>query len=129
MVDKQSCLDPKIAFKNLDTFVNCVDLWGDRNYYSRSSIARNKDNPFVQVFDSCIAEYCQFPQSDLGGCSNRGYLDSLSDETIDIHLRSSLSALECDVVNRDVDADIAGPGVCSSALPPFPIARHEMGRN
>lgn len=117
-MDQQSCLNPKTAFNDLYTFVECFNLWSDGRRDNEIYIVERQNNPFGQAISSCITEYCLNPQEDLGGCGDH-----------DLHRNSSLgvimqpvksfSSVDCATVNGEVDKDIAGPGVCFAK--PFTI--------
>lgn len=117
-MDKQSCLDPTIAFSDLYAFTDCVTAWSDQRTVEGKFLTRNGSNPFVKVVDSCITEYCLNPQSDLDGCS--GSSNITTGVMGIIQPMGSFSAHECLSVNNEMDLDIAGPGVSSCLGLPCP---------
>lgn len=111
MLDKQSCLDPKVSFQNLDVFVDCFALWSDFADDPYVAISGRENNPFAQVITSCFAEYCLNPQEDLGGCGPHSFSANASMTAI-VHPTKMFSALDCGTLNAEMNTDIAGPGVC-----------------
>lgn len=123
-MDKSQCLDPGVAFKNFDNFVECFYKWSDKtidNSLEAAIIDAQSNNTFAHVITSCITKYCERPDKDIGGCGYNGPLL----ETYEIMLQPDVIFIShgCHGLNSDVNSDVAGPGVrcLSSVLLSFSI--------
>jgi hypothetical protein len=112
----QICTDPKLLFSYWGTITGCLN-WSplDRvvSVEVSSQVELNRTHLIaIDLINSCMKEYCEFPDPDLGGCN----YTNITDPARRAHwMDSAMFAFEetsgaCDVV-RTVNSDLGGPGV------------------
>lgn len=112
------CSNASWVFKSFDRLAYCFNTFG--------GVA--DANPFTNVVNQCLNDYCQSPYPQLGGCGDWSGSMPLNFEVVNpgYQYYNGYSFFEnsqtCVNINKDVNPDIAGPGV-SPLHPQFGILR------
>lgn len=133
---KIACLEPSYALRDFETFSNCFYSWitdttttaatPDHSVVPSVSV----DSPFGDLIYTCLMDYCN---STDNGCAV--FVDRDQFYQLGLQPRVCFISEACDVSKNDmiieVNADIAGPGVCFLFItcpiyPPLPIALYVM---
>ncbi|TWU78243.1 hypothetical protein ED733_008109 [Metarhizium rileyi] len=108
---QRNCSEPKYVFQSFDSLYGCYKDFG--------GIANS--NPFAQVVNTCLNDYCNNTFPELGGCAK---WTQPTDLNFTISYHSSLflgytsfnNEAACEGVKGEVNSDLAGPGVFTSYM-------------
>jgi len=100
------CLQPKQFFSSGAAITQCFNLAAYGKFNNSGSCNESAASPLVHLFDTCMQNYCQHEDQELGGCNYTSISTSIcsGDDYI-------WQPLLCDKVSTSVNADIGGIGV------------------
>jgi hypothetical protein len=102
------CLQPKQFFSSGAAISQCFNLAAYGNAFNpRGSCNESAASPLVHLFDTCMQNYCQHEDQELGDCNYTSISTSICSD--DDGIWHTL----CDKVSTSVNADIGGIGVSS----------------
>jgi hypothetical protein len=102
------CLQPNQFFSSGWAITQCLNLaaYGDASNTS-GFCNESAASPLVNLFDTCMQNYCQHEDKELGGCNYTSISTAIcSDDGI-------FATTLCNNVSASVNADIGGIGVSS----------------
>lgn len=105
------CLQPNGLFSSLDTLDHCFNQAAYGNPEGNSSAPCNAStvSPLVQLFDTCMQNYCQQEDKELRGCPYTSISTTICNQDGSIYFEQLPNL--CDSVSASVNADIGGIGV------------------
>jgi hypothetical protein len=108
------CLQPTLFFSSGNTIDQCLSLAAYGNAYEiyddevvygiNSYCNTSAASPLVQLFDTCMQNYCQQEDEELGGCNYTSISTTICSN-------NSIWLTLCGNVSASVNADIGGIGV------------------
>jgi hypothetical protein len=99
-------LQPKQFFSSGAAITQCFTLAAYGKFNNSGSCNESAASPLVHLFDTCMQNYCQHEDQELGGCNYTSISTSICSGDDDIW-----QPLLCDKVSTSVNADIGGIGV------------------
>ncbi|KAE9372617.1 hypothetical protein N431DRAFT_558412 [Stipitochalara longipes BDJ] len=107
-----ACLDPRFLFLS-----DMSILWCNEIAYIREPCNLNYINQMIGIANSCLQQYCQFPDPNLGGCPLTHFSNMSSDDTC--NQVTSIGPMElmlqstqiCGNLLKSVNSDLGGAGI------------------
>jgi hypothetical protein len=101
------CLQPNQFFSSGSAISQCLNLAAYGNAFNTSGFCNESAaSPLVNLFDTCMQNYCQHEDKELGGCNYTSISTTIC-------RYGDIWDTLCNNVSASVNADIGGIGVSS----------------